>query len=88
MNYELTSLKGCPQTIGGDFACSYNKLTSLKGAPRKVDGNFNYVSNPEFLQNVTTYVLKMLYDEIQKGVSWELALAIHMKDIPKDEWER
>jgi hypothetical protein len=37
---NLTTLKGAPQKIGGDFDCSDNKLTTLRGAPQKVDGDF------------------------------------------------
>ena len=42
---ELTSLKGAPQKVGGDFICDDNKLTSLEGAPQKVDGNFTCSNN-------------------------------------------
>jgi hypothetical protein len=38
-NY-LTSLDGCPVTVGGDFGCGYNGLTSLDGAPHSVGGDF------------------------------------------------
>ena len=44
-NNELTSLKGAPQTVGGDFSCSYNDLTSLEGAPQTVGGSFNCMEN-------------------------------------------
>jgi len=27
----LTTLKGAPEYVGGNFYCSYNRLTSLKG---------------------------------------------------------
>ena len=37
---SLKSLKGAPQTVGGDFACVHNRLTSLEGAPRTVGGDF------------------------------------------------
>jgi hypothetical protein len=37
---ELTSLIGCPHTVGGYFHCSNNKLTSLEGCPNKVGGDF------------------------------------------------
>ena len=40
-NLSLTSLKGAPQTVGGDFFCSDNQLTSLEGAPQIVGGQFN-----------------------------------------------
>jgi len=38
-NY-LTSLDGCPATVGGDFRCGYNVLTSLEGSPHTVGGDF------------------------------------------------
>ena len=30
INNQLTSLKGCPETVDGLFYCSNNQLTSLK----------------------------------------------------------
>ena len=39
-NNQLTSLEGCPQTVGGHFYCHNNQLTTLKGGPQKVGGNF------------------------------------------------
>ena len=41
----LISLKGAPQTVGGDFDCYKNQLTSLKGAPKEVGGSFHCSSN-------------------------------------------
>ena len=43
-NYFITSLKGCPRTIGSHFLASKNKISSLKFAPREVGGTFG-VSN-------------------------------------------
>lgn len=37
---KLTSLKGAPKTVDGNFLCNNNKLTSLKGGPKTVGGNF------------------------------------------------
>lgn len=42
---NLTSLKGCPNSIGGDFSCSYNNLTSLKGSPSYIGGDFHCSNN-------------------------------------------
>jgi len=38
---SLTTLEGCPRTVGGFFSC-YNctSLTTLAGAPEKVEGTF------------------------------------------------
>ncbi len=38
---ELTSLKGSPDAVNGDFFCSNNKLTTLKYSPKEIFGNFN-----------------------------------------------
>ena len=38
---ELTSLKGCPEKVGGDFNCGFNDLTSLEDCPKEVGGNFD-----------------------------------------------
>ena len=37
----LTTLKGCPDYVGGDFDCSLNPITSLEGSPKQVEGLFN-----------------------------------------------
>lgn len=42
---DLTSLEGCPETIGGDFDCAYNKITSLEGSPKTIGGNFDCSNN-------------------------------------------
>ena len=42
---KLTSLEGCPDTVGGSFNCSDNKLTSLEGCPDTVGGWFNCSDN-------------------------------------------
>jgi hypothetical protein len=42
---KLTSLEGCPQSIGGYFWCQYNELTSLEGCPRKVGNSFYCFAN-------------------------------------------
>jgi len=39
-NNHLTSLEGCPQSVGGYFYCYNNKLTSLEGCPQSVGGDF------------------------------------------------
>ena len=41
----LTSLKGAPTEVGGNFLCYKNKLTSLEGAPKEVGGYFNCQGN-------------------------------------------
>lgn len=41
----ITSLEGCPHTVGEDFDCSYNKLTSLVGAPKIIGGEFRCIGN-------------------------------------------
>ena len=46
-NSKLTSLKGAPSSVGGDFYCNDNKLTSLEGAPKSVGGNFDCSYNPK-----------------------------------------
>jgi len=39
-NNQLTSLVGCPSSVGYSFYCSFNQLTSLVGCPSSVDSNF------------------------------------------------
>ena len=57
-NSQLTSLKYCPETVGGGFYCSNNHLTSLEYCPGTVGGDFwcsyNQITNfdglPEFFE--------------------------------------
>jgi hypothetical protein len=42
---KISSLAGSPQTVTGDFSCSYNELTSLEGAPLTVKGYFDCSNN-------------------------------------------
>jgi hypothetical protein len=42
---KISSLEGSPQTVTGDFSCSYNQLTSLEGAPLTVEGYFDCSNN-------------------------------------------
>jgi len=48
---KLTSLKGCPKTVGGDFYCLNNKLITLKDGPinirRDFDCSFNFLTSLE-----------------------------------------
>lgn len=36
---ELTTLEGCPKTVGANFACNDNLLTSLEFMPKIIHGN-------------------------------------------------
>jgi hypothetical protein len=42
---QLSSLVGCPKSVGGGFYCSYNELTSLIGCPKSVGGFFHCRDN-------------------------------------------
>jgi hypothetical protein len=37
---QLTSLEGCPESVGGSFLCDVNRLKSLEGCPKSVGGSF------------------------------------------------
>jgi hypothetical protein len=42
---ELSSLEGCPESVGGYFSCSRNKLKTLEGCPKSVGGSFRCSRN-------------------------------------------
>lgn len=42
---NLTTLEGCPRSIGECFYCGENKLTDLRGGPEEVGGDINMRSN-------------------------------------------
>jgi hypothetical protein len=44
-NNKLTSLEGCPSSVGGYFSCHHNQLTSLEGAPSSVGTGFSCHNN-------------------------------------------
>jgi len=44
-NHNLTSLEGCPQTVGGSFYCSRNQLTSLNGCAQIIGKSFSCTNN-------------------------------------------
>jgi hypothetical protein len=49
---NVTSLKGCPEFVGGDFICKNNpNLKSLKGAPKRIGGDL-ICSNCENLESL------------------------------------
>jgi hypothetical protein len=43
----ITSLVGCPETVGGTFNCSKNEITSLDGSPKTVGKNYLIHDNPK-----------------------------------------
>jgi len=43
---SITSLEGCPHTVGVDFECSVNLITSLEGGPKTVGGTFTCQNSP------------------------------------------
>ena len=42
---KLTSLEGCPKSVGRYFWCHNNQLPSLKGCPKSVGGDFHCSNN-------------------------------------------
>ena len=50
-NNKLTTLEGCPESVGDTFTCKNNKLDTLEGGPKQVGGSFNCNFN-----NLTTLI--------------------------------
>lgn len=44
-NGKLTTLEGCPRSIGGEFSCYKNNLKTLEGGPLNVEGTYNCSTN-------------------------------------------
>ena len=44
-NNQLTSLEGCPTSVGRNFFCYDNQLTNLEGCPTSIGGNFSCSHN-------------------------------------------
>jgi hypothetical protein len=47
-NRELSSLEGCPETVGGNFHCFYTNIKTLEGGPKTV-GDYYGASNNKLI---------------------------------------
>lgn len=57
---SLTSLKGSPKSVSGNFFCDNNKLTSLEGAPKSIGGGFFCNNNKvKFTQDEVKATIKV-----------------------------
>jgi hypothetical protein len=56
---SVTSLKGCPDKVGGDFVCVYNEIHSLEGCPK-------YIGRTLFCQSNQLTSLRGCPDVINK----------------------
>ena len=69
---SITTLKGAPKEVGGNFYCSNcPKLTTLKGAPKEVGGDFYCTNCPTLksLEGVPTHMKgKIFSDEDENTV--------------------
>jgi hypothetical protein len=63
---QLTSLEGCPTSVGGNFWCTNNQLTSLKGGPTIVNGHFGCGGNPfsEEIMDPKAYLKQLNRDKL------------------------
>ena len=54
----MTSLKGCPKIVKGEFNCSRNDLNNLIGGPETVSGNYTCSLNPHLksLKGIATSI--------------------------------
>jgi len=67
---QLTSLEGCPRSVGGYFDCSQNKLTTLEFCPQSVGRHFDCSTNnlkdlygfPEFLDYASYFYANPVYE--------------------------
>ena len=62
----LTTLEGCPTSVGGGFDCSWNQLTTLEGCPI-VSGYFVCSHNPlpkEIIDNPKSFLKILNRDKI------------------------
>ena len=96
-NNQLTTLEGCPTSVGDDFNCSYNQLTTFKGCPESISGNFqcyynkivNFYEFPDRLIGMELYLednpLGEIYHGIFKGDSRCIDLLNMTRSIYKNE---
>ena len=65
-NKKLTSLKNCPDYVGGSFGCrNCSQIDSLEGCPKEVDNNFVCGGcKREFTEEEVKYLCKVKKDII------------------------
>jgi hypothetical protein len=54
----LTTLRGCPQKVGGFFSCSGNNLTSLEYAPKYIGSHIYINENEISVEEVLEFINK------------------------------
>ena len=67
---NLTSLKGSPKEVGGNFNCSHNNLKSLEYSPKKINGNFYCRNNPnlkDIKNQIIKYGIKAIFYQTDEG---------------------
>ena len=65
-NNNLTSLKGCPRWIGGNFNCYNNRLTSLEFSPDYIGGYFDCQCNNLTNNYCDTEIGSKFYTSLKK----------------------
>lgn len=87
-NNSLTSLKGCPHTVGKGFYCWNNKLTSLEYVPTKIGEKINCNGNQFILNDKLFEDLKRIggeekihfYDEFIQSLYDQISIQFGVTD--------
>ena len=78
---HLTSLKYCPETVGGDFWCSYNQITNFDGLPE-------FFEQPIYLLGNPVYEIYKLFKRDPRCIYWIREFdAIQGDEVVRDRLE-
>ena len=92
---QLTSLKGCPETVGGYFHCGSNKFTSLEYCPDKIGGDFSCafgkLTSLKHFPSSVGGVFSLAYNPVKtleglQNVTMKLLSSIAL-NFPKLDWK-
>lgn len=84
-NY-IKSLIGAPEEVKGILNLRNNLINSLEGA--FIDDEIITVGGTDFTNNpVSEETLEIIFNKMQKGISYPIALAYSRKQIPPKDWD-
>ena len=77
MNANITSLRGCPKLVKGDFQCSRTSIKNLIGGPKDVKGKYicSVIPTLESLEGFPKHIGEYVACNNKAGLT--------MKDVPK-----
>ncbi len=76
----MTSLHGCPTSIGRHFFCYANELTSLQGCPTSIGGNFYCHGNPISAKGIDSVIINTVENK-----DYQTGLILSLTDLSEED---